>query len=340
MTPCRFEKIAARFPALRIAVAGDFCLDRYLEIDPAREEVSIETGLPVHNVVRVRAQPGGAGTIAANLSALGVGEVRAIGFLGEDGEGWELRRALRRLRGVRTGHLFASAERRTFTYCKPLVLAPDAAPRELRRLDSKNWTPTPDALQGRLAAAVREAARDADALILLEQTDVPETGVVTRLVREAAHAARREKPALITLADSRRGLRDFPALGFKMNAAELARSAGEIMPMPQARVLETAASLARKNGQPVFVTLAEQGIVGAGADGGAERAAAFPVRGPIDIVGAGDAVTAALAAALAAGATRREAMTLAMAAASVAIHQLGATGTATVEQLRGTLHGD
>ena len=26
-------------------------LDRYLEIDPARAEVSIETGLPVHNVM-------------------------------------------------------------------------------------------------------------------------------------------------------------------------------------------------------------------------------------------------------------------------------------------------
>ena len=42
-------------------MVGDFCLDRYLEIDPALAETSLETGLPVHNVVRVRSQPGGGG---------------------------------------------------------------------------------------------------------------------------------------------------------------------------------------------------------------------------------------------------------------------------------------
>ena len=59
MTPARFQTIAARYARLKLALVGDFCLDRYLEIDPARAEISIETGLPVHNVVRVRAQPGG-----------------------------------------------------------------------------------------------------------------------------------------------------------------------------------------------------------------------------------------------------------------------------------------
>ena len=62
---------------------------------------------------------------------------------------------------------------------------------------------------------------------------------------------------------------------------------------------------------------------------------AHPVRGPIDIVGAGDAVTANLAAALAARASLREAMELAMAAASVVVHQLGTTGTASIAQLAG-----
>src|SRR6478672_4370816 len=63
MTPARFKKITDGYASLRVAIAGDFCLDRYLEIDPAKKEVSIETGLEVHNVVRVRAQPGGAGTV-------------------------------------------------------------------------------------------------------------------------------------------------------------------------------------------------------------------------------------------------------------------------------------
>ena len=93
MTPERLRAITGAYGGLRIAVVGDFCLDRYLEIDPARAEVSIETGLPVHNVMGVRAQPGAAGTVLNNLVALGVGELLPVGWCGDDGEGFELRRA-------------------------------------------------------------------------------------------------------------------------------------------------------------------------------------------------------------------------------------------------------
>src|ERR1044071_1215781 len=100
MSPERFKAISDQYAELRIAIVGDFCLDRYLEIDPAKAETSIETGLPVYNVENVRAQPGGAGTILNNLSALGIGQIIPIGFAGEDGEGYELCRALSARRGV------------------------------------------------------------------------------------------------------------------------------------------------------------------------------------------------------------------------------------------------
>ena len=61
MTPQRFDQLTSRYPNLSIAVVGDVCLDRYLEIDPSLTETSIETGLPVHNVVSTRSQPGAAG---------------------------------------------------------------------------------------------------------------------------------------------------------------------------------------------------------------------------------------------------------------------------------------
>ena len=101
MTSTSFLNLTSRYPRLRIALVGDFCLDRYLEIDPGKQETSIETGLPVHNVIRVRAQPGAAGTILNNLCALGVGAIYPIGFCGDDGEGFELRRALAARPGVR-----------------------------------------------------------------------------------------------------------------------------------------------------------------------------------------------------------------------------------------------
>ena len=61
------------------------------------------------------------------------------------------------------------------------------------------------------------------------------------------------------------------------------------------------------------------------------------MRGAIDIVGAGDAVTAVLTLALAAGATLGEAMQLAQAAASLVIHQLGTTGSARVPEIKALL---
>lgn len=326
MTPVRFDEITSRYARLRLAVVGDFCLDRYLEIDPARAEISIETSLPVHNVVNVRAQPGAAGTVLNNLVALGVGTIFPVGFCGDDGEGFELRRALGALPGVQLDHFLTTPLRRTFTYCKPLVLEPGRTPRELNRLDSKNWTPTPPPIVQQIVQALASLRGGVDAVIVMDQVDEAETGVVSSGVLPALTQF---SPTVPVLADSRRGLRDYPPVIFKMNAAELrALIGGEGDEHASAR------ALAAKNGRTVFVTMAERGIVGAAPDGTIEHLPALPLRGPIDVVGAGDSVTANLATALAAGAGTREAIELAIAASSLVIHQLGTTGTANVNQLR------
>jgi rfaE bifunctional protein kinase chain/domain len=338
MNPRRLQQITVRYGRLRLAVVGDFCLDRYLEIDPRRAETSIETGLPVRNVVNVRAQPGGAGTILNNLVALGIGELYPVGFCGFDGEGYELRRALETRRGVRLDHFVQTQERRTFTYCKPLLMSPGKPPVELNRLDSKNWTPAPRAIQEKLAQSIRRLTGRVDAFIVLDQVDAPETGVVTKLILQTLRAINRANPTLPILADSRQGLRHFPPLIFKMNAVELAASRKSKRRLSLAQMKTVAAAIAQKNRQPVFVTLAERGILAAAPDGQVEHVPTLPVRGPIDIVGAGDSVTANLAAALAAGANLREAIELANAAASVVIHQLGTTGTASVRQIRDVLN--
>jgi bifunctional ADP-heptose synthase (sugar kinase/adenylyltransferase) len=108
---------------------------------------------------------------------------------------------------------------------------------------------------------------------------------------------------------------------------------GEAAPADLDQAILGATELARQNGHGVFVTLAEQGILAALPDGTAIHVAAHSLRGEIDIVGAGDSVTAALAAALAAGGSPLESLELASAAASVVIHQLGTTGTASVAQI-------
>src|SRR5207245_1647799 len=107
--------------------------------------------------------------------------------------------------------------------------------------------------------------------------------------------------------------------------------------LSQAQIRTVAGALAKHQGQPVFVTLAERGILAASPKGEIEHVPALPVRGEIDIVGAGDAVTASLTSALAAGATLRESLEIANAAASVVIHKLGTTGTASVKEIGKTL---
>ncbi len=329
--------MAGRYAKLRIAVVGDFCLDRYLEIDPARKEISLETGLPVHNVINVRSQPGGAGTILNNLVALGVGEIYPVGFAGRDGEGIELTGALRALPGVRMDSFSCTEHRRTFTYTKPLLLAPGAPPVELSRLDFKNWTSTPAVVERRLIKIVKRLAPGVHAIILLDQVDQAGTGVVTEGMLGIIDEIRRRHSRLLVMADSRRGLRGFPPVTFKMNAHELATLAGAAGELSLEEARSHAAALARTHRQTVFVTLAERGILGATPGGRVEHVPAMPVRGEIDVVGAGDAVTASLASTLAAGADLREALEVATAAASVVVHQLGTTGTASVDQIASLL---
>ena len=59
----RLEAILTRIPTLTIGVVGDLFLDRYLDLDDALTEPSIETGLAAYQVIGVRSQPGAAGTV-------------------------------------------------------------------------------------------------------------------------------------------------------------------------------------------------------------------------------------------------------------------------------------
>ena len=329
----RFDEITERYSRLKIGIVGDFCLDRYFEIDPELSEISIETELEVHNVVNVRTQPGAGGTILNNLVALGVGEIIPIGFCGADGEGWLLERALQERANVCLDHFLRTEERKTFTYSKPLILSPGAAPRELNRLDQKNWTATPDGVSLAVVQSLRSIADEVDALIVMDQVDKPGTGVVTPIVLECLAELAQAYPELPMLADSRQGLADYPPLSFKMNANELQLMVNSSTPLGRDEIFREVASLCESHQRPAFVTLAEGGVIGGAAGECPSHQACFPVRGDIDIVGAGDSVTANLTTALAADASVREALELAMAGASVVVHQLGTTGTASQSQI-------
>lgn len=358
MTPARFDELIHRFTTLRVGLIGDFSLDRYFDIDPTRAELSLETNLPVHNVTQVRCQPGAAGNITTNLAALGAAALHPIGYCGDDGEGFELHRALARLPGLSLDHFQTTPLRKTFCYSKPLLHRAARPPEELSRLDLKDWTPTPSAVESRLIASLHALAPNLDALIVMDQAGVVGMGAITANVLTALADLQRAHPRLIILADSRHGLRRFPPLIYKLNATEFSTLTkpnchvlrDSFLPPPAISPLNMESGpskchvirdtlvaveeFARRHQRAVFVTLAEAGMVGAAPNETPQHVPALPVRGPIDIVGAGDTVTAALTLALAAAATLAEAMEMAQAAASLVVHQLGTTGVAKPDELR------
>ncbi len=308
------------FPNLTILVLGDFFLDRYLTVDPELAETSIETGLEAHQVVQIQNSPGAAGTVTNNLSALGVGRILTLGVIGEDGHGYDLTRGLRKM-GIDTSHLIASANRYTPTYTKPICLGT-----EMSRLDVKNRSRTPERLESAIIDRLTELYDRADGIIVLDQVPEPDCGVVTTRVREclAQLASRDDRPIL---ADSRSHISAFENVILKPNEDELASLVGDTAD-PSAAAL----TLARQTKRPVLLTRGSEGII---ASDGVEttRIPGISVPDPIDIVGAGDSVSASATAALAAGATLEDAALLAVLVSSITIQQLGITGTATPAQI-------
>jgi rfaE bifunctional protein kinase chain/domain len=339
----RLNELLARLPGISIAVVGDFFLDKYMVTDPALSEVSIETGLEARQVVQVRCSPGAAGTVTNNVSALGVGRIEAVGVIGSDGEGFELARGLRRTR-VGCRRLRRSPSRFTPTYTKPMRLTPGGEV-EMERLDIKNRRALPAADVGRIVAALRAltdpgSPERVDGIIVADQVEERNCGVVTDAVREALAEIGRAHPEITILADSRVRIGEFEGVTVKPNHLEAARACGdapgEVADLNAA--MAHGRALAARAGRPVFLTLGKLGILACTADR-ADHAPAPPVRGPIDIVGAGDSVAAGIVAALCAGADPLEAARFGNLCASVTIHKLGTTGTASPDELRRALAG-
>lgn len=333
MNTDRLNTLLSCFPDHTILVVGDFFLDKYLIIEHALAEISLETGLEAHQVVAVRCQPGAAGTVTSNLRAMDV-NVIALGVIGDDGEGFELIRGLWRT-GVDTDALIVQADRFTPTYTKPMLREPDGSAQELNRLDIKNRSPLPAAVEDQLIKTLRGLLPRVNAVIVADQVPEKDCGAITERVREEICALACAYPSVAFIADSRERIGLFRDVLLKPNQREAARAVQPELSGEPDRALAEACGLTlyRRSGQPVFLTLGADGILTFHADG-PTHIPAVPVTGPIDIVGAGDATMAGIAAALCAGATVPEAAEIGCLAAAVTIQQIGATGTASRAQIR------
>jgi rfaE bifunctional protein kinase chain/domain len=336
MTRDRLAALLERFPQQRILVLGDYFLDKYLDIDRALAETSLETGLEAHQVVCVRTSPGASGNVAANLCALGV-PVVCLSVVGDDGEGYVLRRELR-ARGADPEPLIVAPERMTPTYTKPMMHEADGVVHELSRLDHKNRTPLPVEIEEQVIARLRQLVPQVQGVVVADQVGERNVGVVTDRVRETLAALAAAHPDLPFIVDSRERVGEYRGMLLKPNDREALHAVdGGWRDAPSLAEAERAGlMLAARAGRPVFVTVGPQGTLVC-AGGRAQRVPAVQVAGPIDIVGAGDSTLAGIIAALCSGATPVEAAGVGNLVASVTIRQLGTTGIATPEQVLAAL---
>ncbi|EME99230.1 D-glycero-beta-D-manno-heptose 1-phosphate adenylyltransferase [Streptomyces mobaraensis NBRC 13819 = DSM 40847] len=327
-------RLLDRIAGLRVLVIGDVILDTY--VWGATSGLCRESPVPAVTLTSVAHQCGGAANVAVNLRALGAEPV-LLSATGDDRAGRRLRGALR-ARDVDTGGLLVQPGRTTVT--KRRVMADGQM---LLRLDEGGEHPLPVATDtgSRLLERAAGLLPAVDAVIVSDYGyGVWEPDTVARL------AAHRELGPSTLVVDSRRPAR-FTALrasAVKPNHAEALRllDAGEPPPGP-ARADWSAAlgdRLLRLTGaERVALTLDADGSLLFERDRPPVRTFARGSRAPVTAaVGAGDAFTAALTLALAAGADSAVAAELASAAAGTAVATPG-TSTCDADELRRLLGG-
>lgn len=329
MTHSDLQELLNRFSNLAILVIGDFFLDRYLIVDPDLAEVSLETGLETRQVVQVRNRPGAAGTVTSNLDGLGVGRIRALGVIGDDGQGYDLKAGLRAT-GVDTRLLMEIPGRVTPTYTKPVL---SSTGQEMERLDIKNRSPLPQGVEDRILTALENVLGEVHGVIVLGQVRERNCGVITDRVREGIARLAGAHPDVVFLADSRSRIGRFNKVIVKVNREEALAATSRDSGAEEAGGLDAAIrQFATRTGRPVYITLGAEGIL---SDDGStiHRVPGIPVPGPVDTVGAGDSVSAAIASALCAGASYVDAARLGVLVSSITIQQIGTTGAASPDQV-------
>jgi rfaE bifunctional protein kinase chain/domain len=319
----RISEIIARIKNVKVAVYGDFCIDAYWLLDPAGSEVSVETGLQAQSVARHYYSLGGASNVVANIAALGPVSIQVVGVIGDDIFGRELVRQLKEL-GVDTSYLVVQKEKfDTVAFGKPYLEG-----KELPRMDFGFFNKRTEATDQALLDGIKDALKTADALIVNQQ--VPGS-ITNESFIDAANELFGKFSDKVILLDSRHYGRKFKNIYRKTNNLEAAQLNNVEVKLDDiltvADVKKYAENLYRQFNKPVFLTRGSRGIITVDADGYHE-VPGIQLLKKLDIVGAGDTVTSALALCLGAGVSPAEAAEFANFAAAVTVQKLFQTGTA------------
>ncbi len=313
---------------LNIGVVGDFCLDAYWFIDESRSEISIETGKKTLTIRQQKYSLGGAGNVANNLAAMGVGRVMAFGVIGADPFGAEMVGLMQKAGICHDNILIQKENLSTLVYTKPYI-----ADEEQSRIDFGNFNEVSPKTSDLLIERLIREMPGLDALIINEQVL---TGINTPYFRKCMIEVIAKFPQKIFIVDSRNYSHEFDGAYRKMNDREAAILCG-LSKTPtdvvlRSEALESAQTLFNRFGKPVFVTRGNRGSV-AVDDSGTIEVPGLLIVSRIDTVGAGDSYLAGVTAALAAGYGKEFAAGLGAFVAGVTVQKLFQTGTATPDEI-------
>jgi len=317
----RLLALAGLMEGQTVAVVGDVVLDRYWVGRSSR--ISREAPVLILEFEEERAVPGGAANAAMNVRSLG-GRPRLVGRVGRDPAGVALARALR-TRGLDRRWLLRDGGAGTVVKTRVLAGSSHTSRQQIVRLDRGHRDTLPEAGERALARAATRAIRGARAALFSDYG----YGVLGAATRDKAlRAARGAKIPVVV--DSRYALRSY------RGATLLTPNEHEIqeafhLPSLEVPALRRAGEelMRRASARSVWITRGSDGML---LFERGRRSVRIPIVGTsdvADVTGAGDAVSAAAALALAAGATHLEAALLATYAASVVVMK---RGTATVDR--------
>jgi D-beta-D-heptose 7-phosphate kinase/D-beta-D-heptose 1-phosphate adenosyltransferase len=177
---------------LRVLVAGEVILDRYLWGDVSR--ISPEAPIPILRVERREEKPGNAGFVMANLRALGA-EVSALSVVGADRNGRMLREIFGDL-GISTRALLTDPDRPTIVKDRMLgsVQTAHRATQQLLRVDEEDPSPLKPARERELIRRLEQELSRSDGVLV---SDINKGLLTPTLVRAIIDGARRRKIPVI-----------------------------------------------------------------------------------------------------------------------------------------------
>ena len=320
----KLEEMANKFRGKRILVVGDIIADVYLNGRIAR--VSREAPVLVLEEIGKRVVAGGASNVVSNLAALG-GDVYAVGVVGDDFYGEELKNILKK-RQIHIGGIVTDKTRPTISKTRVIAGGRATVNQQVVRIDKEDKDPLSKKLEAALIAKLDKILPNVDGIVLSDYGSNTITKAVKTLVIN--FAGKRKIPNIV---DSRYNILDFEGVGFvKQNDSELAAAVGrDITDMTS--LISAGSELLRKlNSNGVLITRGEAGMSLFERGGAVHHIPVSNMSEVYDVSGAGDTCVAAFILGLTANFTPVISARIANYASGIAVRKLG-TSTVSINEL-------